>query len=46
MPDLGVHRTASILEKIRKSARLSENLWRIQRGKKFVLLEFIPAGLL
>ena len=38
MPDLGVHRTASILEKIRKSARLSENLWRIQRGKKFVLL--------
>lgn len=32
MPDLGVPRTASVLEKIRKSARLNESLWRIQRG--------------
>ena len=32
MPDLGVDRTASILEKIRKSARLCEVFHKIPRG--------------
>jgi len=32
MPDLGVHKTASILEKIRKSARLCESFQKIPRG--------------
>ena len=32
MPDLGVHRTPSILEKIKKSARLCESFQNIPRG--------------
>ena len=32
MPDLGVHKTASILEKIRKSAGLCESFQKIPRG--------------
>jgi len=40
MPDLGVYRTASILEKIRKSAGLCENLQKIPRG--ICLIRDIP----